>query len=59
VRVDGGKAAASHRTPECPHRAAAGGADNGEGCELDFAMPEIKMVAKKLPQKGKIRTLTQ
>jgi len=59
VWVDGGKAAASHRTPECPHRAAAGGADNGEGCELEFAMPEIKKAAEKLPQPEKIRILTQ
>jgi hypothetical protein len=50
---DDGKAAASRRTPRSPHWAAAGGADYGENCELEFAMPETKKAAKKPPQSGK------
>ncbi len=35
-----------------------GGADYRESCEMEFAMPEIKKAAEKLPQSEKIRTLT-
>ncbi len=56
---DDAKAAASRRTPKCPDRAAAGGADYRENCGLEFAMPEIKKAAENLPQRRKIRTLTQ
>ncbi|SRR6266568_3105541 len=50
---DDGKEAASCRTPNCPHRSAAGGAVYGENCGLEFAMPEIKKAAEKLPQPEK------
>jgi hypothetical protein len=50
---DDGKAAASRRTPKCPHRAAVVGADDDENCGLDFAMQEIKKAAEKLPQSEK------
>ena len=41
------------RTPECPHRAAAGGADYRENCELEFAAPEMKKAAENSAAVGK------
>jgi len=55
---DDGKAAASRRTPKCPHGAAAGGPGYRENCELEFAMPKIKKRQRSC-RIEKNRTLTQ
>src|SRR6267378_5063656 len=50
---DDGKAAASRRTPKCPHRAAAGGAGSDENCGLEFAILETKKSGREAAAIGK------